>query len=731
MSASPRFPSAAAARAGQVSDDFEPRDRLELLNTDLRRLDGPQKVTGRAVYSHDVRLPRQVYARLVWAHAPRATIAAIDPSAARELPGVVLAEALPREGDRIDYLGADAVLAYVAAETPEAARDAARAVRFELTREQPTLMTPAQALEAEAPKLMRRGNASGERSRGDEAKTLAAIAAAEVRLEAVYELPVQHHVSLETHGCVVDYDGERATVYASTQMVSGSVGEFAQLLELPADRVRVVCEYMGGGFGAKFGAGLEGRVACLVARALKRPVHLLLDRPQEFALTGNRSGTRVEVRAGASREGGLVGLSMQVDRHGGMGQGSFPTPPYIYRVGESHSRVRAVHTAMEASVAMRAPGHPQASFAMESTVDELAYALGVDPLEFRKQNLADPVWHRQLDRVAAELGWGQHEHRTRPGREDARGLAEGIGFGITTWHAGGAPGAEAELRIHSDGSVVSACAVQDLGTGARTYVAAVPAEVLGLPLEAVQARIGDSDLPPGVGSGGSVTTGSVVPALQKAAHAARRALEERIAPALGIVPGELTYSGGFVTSQRDPALRLAFKDACALIGSQPVVGRGAFDAELTVRQGGLHGAQGVRVRVDVHTGRVQLLRMVAIHDTGLPLNRLALRSQINGGMIQALSYGLLEQRLVDENRGFLLSANLEAYKIAGSLEIPEMLALIDDEDDRPGVTGMAEAPVICGHAAIANAIFNACGARLRSLPFTPDRLLAALRQRPA
>ena len=162
-----------------------------------------------------------------------------------------------------------------------------------------------------------------------------------------------------------------------------------------------------------------------------------------------------------------------------------------------------------------------------------------------------------------------------------------------------------------------------------------------------------------------------------------------------------------------------------------MVGRGAFDAELTVRQGGLHGAQGVRVRVDVRTGRVQLLRMVAIHDTGLPLNRLALRSQINGGMIQALSYGLLEQRLVDENRGFLLSANLEAYKIAGALEIPELVALIDDEDDRPGVTGMAEAPVICGHAAIANAIFNACGARLRALPFTPDRVLAALRQRPA
>lgn len=448
-------------------------------------------------------------------------------------------------------------------------------------------------------------------------------------------------------------------------------------------------------------------------------------------MSGNRSGARVRVRAGASKADGLLGLAMEIDRYGGMGQGSFPTPPYIYRAKASHSRARAVHTAMDASVAMRAPGHPQASFAMESTMDELAYALGVDPLEFRKQNLEDPIWHRQLDRVAAELGWAEHPNRSAPGREDARGFAEGIGFGITTWHAGGAPGAEAEVRIHSDGSVVSSCAVQDLGTGARTYVAAIPAEVLGLPLEAVQARIGDSDLPPGVGSGGSVTTGSVAPALQRAALAAQRALEERIGPALGVEPGGFRYSNGQLTSLKDPNLKLAFKDACNLIGSQPVVGRGAFDQSLTVTTGNLHGAQAVRVRVDVRTGRVKLLRMVAIHDTGLPLNRLALRSQINGGMIQALSYGLLEQRLVDDQRGWLLSANMEAYKIAGAAEIPEMLALIDDEDDRPGVTGMAEAPVICGHAAIANAIFNACGARLRSLPFTPDRVLAALSQRGA
>lgn len=710
---------------GAADPRWQDRADLRILNTDVPRLDGPLKVTGRAVYAHDVRLPRQVFARFVLYPYPRAEVRTVDVEPARRVPGVVYAEALKEAGDELAYLGDDSAVAVIAAESPEALEDGCRAVVVEALDQYPPMVTREQSLSPGAPDIRRRGNTSNAEERGDEGDVLGALDDCERTVDATYELPIQHHVCLETHGHVVDFDGERATVYASTQMVTGTVGQFASALGIDSENVRVVTEVMGGGFGSKFGIGLEGVTACRIAKELKRPVHLLLTRGQEFQMGGNRSGTHVRVRAGVDAEGRLKAMDFDVDRLGGMGRGSYPTPPYLYTVESSSARTRAVHTALDSNRAMRAPGHPQASFVMESAIDELAYAAKIDPLELRKRNLEDEVWHAQLDRVADELGWNEHPYRDEPGEPDADGMAVGIGFGIATWPARGRPGAEAEVRIFPDGRVTSSCAVQDLGTGARTYVAAIPAEELGLKIEAVTARIGDSDLPPGVGSGGSVTTGSVAPAVKQAAHKAREALEERLVDVLGAPIGGYEWVDGLVRVRGEEDLTLSFAEVCALLGNQPLAVRGAFDGDLAAT-GTLHGAQGAKVEVDTLTGRVRVLDMVAVHDQGLPLNRLALRSQINGGMIQALSYGLLEERVVDPDNGWLLSGGLEVYKIAGAREMPDVRALIDEDEDREGVTGMAESPVIPGHSAIANAIFNACGARLRSVPFTPDRVLAAL-----
>ena len=710
---------------GAADPRWQDRADLRILNTDVPRLDGPLKVTGRAVYAHDVRLPRQVFARFVLYPYPRAEVRTVDVEPARRVPGVVYAEALKEAGDELAYLGDDSAVAVIAAESPEALEDGCRAVVVEALDQYPPMVTREQSLSPGAPDIRRRGNTSNAEERGDEGDVLGALDDCERTVDATYELPIQHHVCLETHGHVVDFDGERATVYASTQMVTGTVGQFASALGIDSENVRVVTEVMGGGFGSKFGIGLEGVTACRIAKELKRPVHLLLTRGQEFQMGGNRSGTHVRVRAGVDAEGRLKAMDFDVDRLGGMGRGSYPTPPYLYTVESSSARTRAVHTALDSNRAMRAPGHPQASFVMESAIDELAYAAKIDPLELRKRNLEDEVWHAQLDRVADELGWNEHPYRDEPGEPDADGMAVGIGFGIATWPARGRPGAEAEVRIFPDGRVTSSCAVQDLGTGARTYVAAIPAEELGLKIEAVTARIGDSDLPPGVGSGGSVTTGSVAPAVKQAAHKAREALEERLVDVLGAPIGGYEGVDGLVRVRGEEDLTLSFAEVCALLGNQPLAVRGAFDGDLAAT-GTLHGAQGAKVEVDTLTGRVRVLDMVAVHDQGLPLNRLALRSQINGGMIQALSYGLLEERVVDPDNGWLLSGGLEVYKIAGAREMPDVRALIDEDEDREGVTGMAESPVIPGHSAIANAIFNACGARLRSVPFTPDRVLAAL-----
>jgi xanthine dehydrogenase YagR molybdenum-binding subunit len=704
---------------------WQPRDELRLLNTDLPRLDGPLKATGRAVYAHDVRLPNQVYARLVLHTYPRAILRELELEPARQIPGVVYVEAWKQVDEDLRYLGADSVVAVVAAETPEAADDGARAVRRSFEDQYPPMVTREQSLSPGAPELTRNGNVSGTRSEGDAEEVARALEACAHSVEGTYELPIQHHVCLETHGCVIDYDGERATCYASTQLVSGSVESFARALDLPSERVRVITEVMGGGFGSKFDIGVEGLAAAQVAKALRRPVHLLLSRPQEFAMGGNRSGSHVRARAGADAEGRLLAAHFEVDRLGGMGGGSYPTPPYIYTVAQSSSTSRSVHTALDPNRAMRAPGHPQASFVMETLIDELCYAGGFDPLRFRQQNLSFPVYVAQLERVAEAIGWAAHPHRTAPGTPDADGLAVGIGFGIASWGARGRPGCEVEVRITPDGTVTSATAVQDLGTGVRTLVAAIVAEELGLPLSAVTARIGDSDLPPSVGSGGSITTGAVAPAVKDAAHRAREALEARLVDVLQAPVGAYTWRDGRVYVSGEPDLGLSFREVCALLGNQPLAVRGSYRAELAA-SGNLHGAQAARVEVDTLTGRVRVLDLVAVQDQGLPLNRLTLRSQIHGGMIQALSYALLEERIVDPDNGWLLSADLESYKIAGTLEMPRFQALIDEDLERSGVTGMAEAPIIPGHSAIGNAIFNACGARLRRMPFTPDRVLAAL-----
>jgi xanthine dehydrogenase YagR molybdenum-binding subunit len=708
---------------------WEPRGELTVLNTDIPRLDGPDKSTGRAKYAHDMRLPNMLYARLVLARIPRGTVDELDLSAAQALPGVVHVGAEKEVGAKLVYLGDDSVLAYVAAETPEQAKDAARAVRFALTASAP-VVTRAQAIHPDAPAITDRGNVRAGRGprNADEATTK--LAASAFRVKGTYEVAVQHHVCLETHGCVVDWNSDlgEATVYASTQMVSGSNGMYAEMLGVDASKVRVVCQHMGGGFGSKFGPDLQGQIACKIAKAVGRPVHLMLDRPQEFQMAGNRSGTYAEIELGCDASGKITAVAGQVDRLGGIGGGSFPGLPYIYE-GESAAVVRSVHTAMDSNRAMRAPGHPQASFVMESALDELAQLVGLDSFEIRMVNAPNDTWKRHLNVVADAIGWAAHPNKKKPAAPDADGWCEGIGFGLATWRASGSGGAQCEIRIERDGSVIASCGVQDLGTGARTYVAAIPAEEFGLEVRRVTPRIGDSTLPPGVASGGSVTTGSVAPVIKQAAHVAREAFEARLATTTKIEPGNYVWQGGRVRT-KDGAFDVAFEDACALLGNTPVVGNAGFDeSKHLLAEGRLHGAQAARVRVDTLTGRVQVVDMVAIQDQGIPLNRLALRSQINGGMIQALSFGLLEERVVDPELGLLLTDNLENYKIAGALEMPSMRSIIDDDDPRWAVTGSAEAPIIPGHSAIANAIFNACGARVRSTPFTPDKVLAALAAR--
>lgn len=696
------------------------RDSLRLLNSHLRRVDGPEKVSGKALYAHDRRAPGMVWARLLCCPHPTAKVT-LDLEAAQALEGVRHVRSL-LEGDGVTrYLGQP--IAAVAADTPELAEDALRAVRatYEVL---PFAVTPAQATAEGAPQVTSRGNVREGRSRGERDATLAALDACVATIDATYSVPVQHHACLETHGLMVDFrGGDEATVYVSTQGTFAAAGDVPGALGLKPDRIVVQVPYMGGGFGSKFGIGVEGQTACAIARELGRPVHLLLTRQDEFLIAGNRSAASARVRAGLDAQSRLHAFHADLDQYGGLGRGSHAGLPYIYEAVNSSMVSRSVYTHLDASRAFRAPGHPQASFAMESALDELAYAAGVDLLEVRLANLPEDgreVWTRQLERVAREIGWDAHAHK-RDWDRSGSALKVGIGFGISVWGGGGGAGCEVDVRIDKDGAVSALSGSQDLGTGTRTYVGAIVAEVLGLEPAAVGVRIGDSRLGQANASGGSTTAASLAPAVLDAARAARDALAERLAPELSAKPGDLVFARGEV---RAGSRKLSWREACAVLGPDGLSARGVWKPGLSGN--GVHGAVAAKVEVDTQTGALRVTKMVAIQDCGLPLNRLALESQMHGGMIQALSYGLLEERVLDADLGLMLNANFGDYKIAGCLEIPELVALIDDDDRRPEVIGMAEPAVIAGQSAIANAVQNACGVRVRSLPVTCDKVLMGL-----
>ncbi len=714
-------------------DDVEgpvwgPNDKHTLLNHHLPRVDGPVKVSGVAQYTYDQRLPDMLYARVLQAPHAHARILSIDTAAAKQIQGVravvsATDEGAPAPRDAATkqpvVLFAGMPVAAVAATTPEIAEDALRAikVKYEVL---PHVVRAEDAMKEGAPKVESGGNLEPKDKRGDPEKVAADLAKCEVVIEAEYRTPIVHHASLETHGHVVDFrGGDTATVYASTQGTFTIPGDAAKELGLPQSAVTAVVEHMGGGFGSKFGIGIEGQLACRLSKLAKAPVHLMLTRKDEFLFAGNRSGSWQKLKAGANRDGAIVALNALQYQLGGVADGSQAGQPYVYEVANSFRERIAIHTHEDGSRAMRAPGHPQACFAIESLVDELAYKIGMDPIEFRKKNLKDPVYHRQLDRGAREIGW---ERRNKTPGGGAGPLKRGMGCAVGTWGGGGNNQCKVDVTIARDGSVTAAVGSQDLGTGTRTFIRAIVAEELGLKMNDVIEQIGSSKLGRANASGGSTTAASLAPSVKDAAVKARLAFAERVAPLLGgAKPEEITFFGGAV---RAGERSLPWKQACAALPAAGIVAHGEWVSSL--QASGVHGVCFAEVEVDVETGHVRPIKMVHVQDIGLPLNRLALESQINGGMIQSLGMALWEERVMDADLGIQLNPGFGDYKFPGALEMPELVSIIDDEDTREAVIGVGEPALIPAVAAVPNAVYNACGVRVRELPITPDKLLMSL-----
>lgn len=695
-----------------------------LIGKRVTRLSGKDKVTGKAKYTFDINRPGMLYGRVLRSEVPHATVNGIDTRAAEALPGVKAVIPLIEVGKKLRYQGQE--IAAVAAETDDIAKDALRLIQVDLE-ELSFVVTEADAMAEGAPQIREdwNGNQSNPNIR-EEGELEAGFQGAAVEVEATYHTAVQTHVCLETHGHVAEWEDEQnLIVWASTQAVFGTRNDFAQHFELPANQVRVITEHMGGGFGSKFGPGVEGHAAAELSRITGKAVKLMLTRKDEHLVAGNRPSMTQHVRAGATSDGRLIAYDMRGYGTGGISSGAGFQAPYVYHV--PNFRTERVNVAVNAGNqrAMRAPGHPQGAFAMDCLMDELAEKLGMNPLEFRRINDTSEVRQAQYTLGAQEIGW--HRRNNVPGT--GTGVKKrGMGLGSGRWGGGGGRGTEARVTINADGTVEAVTGTQDIGTGIRTAIAIIVAEEFGLAPTDITVKVGDSEpgLPSG-GSGGSQTTASVAPVIKTAAAAAKQKLFERIAPLLEAPVEELRVGTGTIYVVSDRMKTLTWAQATGQLGMESISEGGQWDEEL--RQGGVAGTQFAEVEVDTETGAIKVLKIVAVQDCGLAINRLTTESQINGGVIMGLGQTLLEERFMDAQTGRMMNANLEDYKVPGTFEIPEIKSIVFDTHRK--VTGIGEPPCIPTLGAIANAVYNAIGVRIRSLPLTPDKVLTALAEKKA
>ncbi|MBI4538054.1 MAG: xanthine dehydrogenase family protein molybdopterin-binding subunit [Gemmatimonadetes bacterium] len=691
--------------------------RRALLGKRINRLDGPMKSSGRATYTFDVRRPGMLYGKMVLSPHAHARIVRIDTSEAERMPGVKTVDTLLEPGKEVLWVGQE--VAAAAAETEEQARDAARRIKVEY---EPLAHFVRDVPPAEAGS--HRTEVLTEQKEGDPAL---GFQQAEVTSDGTYGTAVITHCCLEPHGQVAEWEGDKLTVWASTQSVSGIGPQFAEGLGIPAANVRIITPVMGGGFGSKFPADTWGLSCARLARKAGRPVKMMLERDHELMVAGARPSIHARVRAGAKRDGTLVAWESESWGTGGMGVAGQPNLPYVVQVPNRRSRHTRVMTNIGPARAWRAPNHPQLCLITMSALDDLAAAAGMDPLDFFLKNMdltpRAETYRQELLKAAELTGWREKWHPR--GERTPGAIRRGLGLSIHTWGGGGHE-SNSTVTIYPDGSVEVSLGSQDLGTGTRTVIGIVVAETLGLPLEAVKVNIGDTQYPPSGASGGSTTVGGVSSSTRVGATNALNELLARAAPSLGVAPEQLEAWHGRIQVKGDASRSISWKEACAKLGATPITATGQRDRSLI--SSGVGGAQMAEVTVDTETGIVKMDRLVAVQDCGLIVDLKTAESQVHGACIMGVCYALYEEKLMDEQTGRCLNPDMEFYKLAGIADIGQIVVhmMTGPGYDERGVIGLGEPPVISPGAAISNAVANAIGVRVATLPITPDKVLAAL-----
>ena len=721
-----------------------PIDQLKVIGRPTDRIDGPRKTTGTATYAyewHDIG-PKPAYGYVVGAAIAKGRIASINLTEAKSASGVlaiVTAENAGRLGkgnwNNAKLLGGPEIdhyhqaIAVVVAETFEQARAAAELIRVNYVRAQGRYNLAAAKDTAITPERITGGppdSAVGDFTR--------AFAAAPVQVDSTYTTPDQAHAMMEPHASIAAWNGDKLTLWTANQMIDWSVGDLAKTLGIPKGNVRLISPYIGGGFGGKLFIRADALLAALGARAAGRPVKVALTRPMMFNNTTHRPATIQRIRIGANPDGRITAIgheSWSGDLQGGKAEAVVRSTRVVYAGENRMTATRLAALDLPEANALRAPGDAPGSMAMEIAIDELAEKLKIDPIEFRirndtqvhPENPARRFSQRRLVEClrtgAARFDWSKRS--AEPGRlRDGRWL---LGMGVAAaYRDNPVMKSAARVRLDRRGTVTVETDMTDIGTGSYTVIAQTAAEMMGVPLDKVVVRLGDSAFPVSAGSGGQWGANSSTSGV----YAACVKLREAVAQKLGFNTADAVFANGEV---RVGNRGLPLVDAArgGEIAAEDAIEFGDLSRTYEQMTFGAHFAE---VGVDVATGEVRVRRMLAVCSCGRILNPKSARSQIIGAMTMGVGAALMEEHAVDKRHGFFVNHDLASYEVPVHADIPHQDVIFLDESDPVSspmkAKGVGELGICGSGAAVANAIHNATGVRVRDYPITLDKFLDRL-----
>src|SRR5438309_10024325 len=719
-------------------------DSQGIVGKPLDRVDGRLKVTGGARYAYETQQEGVLYGFVVEASIGKGTVKSIDTRAAENAPGVALVltyrnapaqgtgnhrEAHPvLTGPQVKHYGQP--VAFVVAESFEQARAAAYLVDVKYDRSSGKYPLRANLNEARIPKPS--DAPAADSSVGDFAGV---FAKAPIQLDVTNTTPLQSHAMMEPHATLAIWDGDNLILHTANQMLNQGQKVIATTLKMPVENVRLISPFIGGGFGGKLWVNADAILAAIASRQLQRPVKIALTRQQIFHVTTHRSDTIQRLRLGTDRDGRILAIGHDVF------SGNLPSEQTyegaalqtrtLYGGPNRLTRHRLVPLDISVASSMRAPGEAVGLMALECAMDELAEKLNLDPVELRIRNepSEDPEKHipyssRHLiacmQEGARRFGWDKRN--PKPGQvHDGRWLV-GIGMAAAT-RGNPLQLSKANVRLDPDGNATVRMAMTDIGTGTYTILAQIAAEMLGLPVKRVRVELGDTNFPQAAGSGGSWGAGSSGSALFEACNT----LREKLAWTAGMDPATARFADGSIESGEQS------RKLTDLVGA-------GMDADGEIRPGRnnkdfsqqSYGAHFTEVGVDADTGEVRLRRMLGVFTAGRVLNAKTARSQAIGGMVFGVGAALHEEMALDPRFGFFVNHDLAEYHVPVHADIPASLEAVflpelDERSNPLKSKGIGELGICGAGAAIANAVYNACGARVRNFPITLDKVLASLR----